>query len=45
MLRDIKKRLILGREAVTNLDKIMNDISMTTKIRIVNAMVFSSNKL
>lgn len=30
---------------MTNLDKIMNDISMTTKIRIVNAMVFSSNKL
>ena len=39
---EIQKRLLLGREAVTNLDSILKsrDISLSTKFRLVKAMVF-----
>ena len=34
---EIKRRLLLGRKAVTNLDR---DITLPTKVRLVKAMVF-----
>ena len=39
---EIKKRLLLGRKVMTNLDSILNsrDISLPTKILLVKAMVF-----
>ena len=39
---DIKGHLLLGRKAMTNLDSILKrrDIALTTKVRIVKAMVF-----
>ena len=39
---EIKKRLLLGRKAVTNLDSILKsrDITLSTKVCIVKAMVF-----
>ena len=39
---EIKRRLLLGREAMTNLDSIVKsrDITLPTKIHIVEAMVF-----
>ena len=39
---EIKRRLLLGRKVMTNLDSILKsrDITLTTKIRIVKAMVF-----
>ena len=39
---EIKRRLLLGREAMTNLDSILKsrDITLPTKIPIVKAMVF-----
>ena len=39
---EIKRRLLLGRKAVTNLDSILKsrDISMLTKVHLVKAMVF-----
>ena len=39
----IKRRLLLGREAMTNLDRILKsrDITFPTKVRLVKAMVFS----
>ena len=39
---EIKRRFILGRKAVTNLDSILKsrDITLPTKIRIVKAKVF-----
>ena len=39
---DIKRRLLLGRKAITNLDGILKsrDIILPTKVRIVIAMVF-----
>ena len=38
----IKKHLLLGRKAMTNLDSILKsrDITLLTKIHIVKAMVF-----
>ena len=38
----IKRHLLLGRKAMTNLDNILKsrDITLLTKIRIVKAMVF-----
>ena len=38
----IKRRLLLGRKAMTNLDSILNsrDITLVTKVRLVKAMVF-----
>ena len=40
---EIKKRLILGRKVMTNLDSIFKsrDITLPTKVRLVKAMVFS----
>ena len=35
---EIKRCLLLGREAMTNLDSI--DITLPTKVRLVKAMVF-----
>ena len=39
---EIKRRLLLGRKVMTNLDSIMKsrDITLPTKIRLVKAMVF-----
>ena len=39
---EIKKRLLLGRKVMTNLDSILKsrDISLPTKVRLVKAMVF-----
>ena len=39
----IKRRLLLGRKVMTNLDSIFKsrDISLPTKVRLVKAMVFS----
>ena len=39
---EIKRHLILGRKALTNLDNILKsrDIALPTKIRLVKAMVF-----
>ena len=40
--REIKRRLLLGRIATTNLDSILQtrDITLPTKVCIVKAMVF-----
>ena len=40
---EIKRHLLLGRKAMTNLDGVLKntDITLLTKIRIVKAMVFS----
>ena len=39
---EIKRRLLLGREFITNLDSILKsrDITLSTKVRVVKAMVF-----
>ena len=39
---EIKRRLLLGRKVMTNLDSIVKsrDISLPTKVRLVKAMVF-----
>ena len=39
---EIKRCLLLGRKAMTNLDSILKgrDITLTTKVSIVKAMVF-----
>ena len=39
---EIKRRLLLGRKAITNLDSILKSraITLPTKVRIVNVMVF-----
>ena len=39
---EIKRSLLLGRKAVTNLDSILKsrDITLSTKVRLVKAMVF-----
>ena len=41
---EIKKHLLLGRKVMTNLDSILKgrDITLSTKVRLVKAMVFSS---
>ena len=41
--REIKRRLLLGRKVMTNLDSIIKsrDITLPTKVRLVKAMVFS----
>ena len=41
-LHEIKRRLLLGRKAKTNLDSILKsrDITLPTKVHIVKAMVF-----
>ena len=39
---EIKRRLILGRKAMTNLDSILKskDIALSTKVHLVKAVVF-----
>ena len=39
---EIKRRLLLGRKAMTNLDSILKhrDITLPTKVRLFKAMVF-----
>ena len=39
---EIKRRLLLGRKAITNLDNILKsrDITLPTKVHLVKAMVF-----
>ena len=39
---EIRRRLLLGRKAMTNLDKVLKsrDITLPTKVRIVKAMIF-----
>ena len=39
---EIKRRLLLGRKVMTNLDSKLKsrDITLTTKVRLVKAMVF-----
>ena len=39
---EIKRRLLLGRKVMTNLDSIFKsrDTTLTTKVRLVKAMVF-----
>ena len=40
---EIKRRLLLGRKVMTNLDSILKsrDITLPTKVHLVNAIVFS----
>ena len=40
---EIKRCLLLGRKAMTNLDNVLKsrDITLPTKVRIVKAMVFA----
>ena len=40
---EIKRRLLLGRKVMTNLDSILKsrDLTLPTKVRLVKAMVFS----
>ena len=39
---EIRRRLLLGRKAMTNLDRVLKsrDITLPTKVHIVKAMVF-----
>ena len=41
--REIKRHLLLGRKAMTNLDSILKsrDFTLPTKVHLVKAMVFS----
>ena len=40
--REIKRRLLLGRKAMTNLDSVLKrrDITLPTKVLLIKAMVF-----
>ena len=42
---EIKRRLLLGRKVMTNLDSILKsrDITLPKKVHLVKAMFFSSN--
>ena len=42
---EIKRRLVLGRKAMTNLDSILKsrDITLPTKVHLVKAMVFQQS--
>ena len=42
---EIKRRLLLGRKVMTNLDSILKsrDITLPTKVRLVKAMAFPSS--
>ena len=39
---EIKRRLLLGRKAMANLDSVLKgrDITLPTKVRLVKAMIF-----
>ena len=42
---ETKRRLLLGRKAMTNLDSILKskELILPTKVRLVEAMIFSSS--
>ena len=42
LMAEVKRRLLLGRNVMTNLDSIFKsrDITLPTKVRLVKAMVF-----
>ena len=42
---ELKRRLLLGRKVMTNLDSILNsrDIALPTKVHLVKAVVFSNS--
>ena len=44
---EIKRHLLLGKKAMTNLDSVLKsrDITLPTKVLIVNAMIFSHMKV
>ena len=44
---EIKRRLLLGRKVMTNLDGIFKsrDITLPTKVRLVKAMIFSCGRV
>ena len=44
---EIKRRLLLGKKAMTNLDSILKsrDITLLTKVHLVKAMVFSNSNV
>ena len=44
---EIKRRLLLGRKVMTNLDRILKrrHITLPAKVRLVKAMVFSSSRV
>ena len=43
---EIKRHLLLGRKAMTNLDSVLRDITLPTKVHLVKAIyVFSSNRM
>ena len=43
--REIKRHVLLGRKVMTNLDSILKsrDITLSTEVHLVKAMVFSSS--
>ena len=43
----LKRHLLLGKKAMTNLDSVLKsrDITLPTKVLIVNAMIFSHMKV
>ena len=45
--QEIKRRLLLGRKAMTSLDSVLKsrDTTLSTKVRIVKAMVFSKSQV
>ena len=42
---EIKRHLLLGKKAMTNLDRVLKskDITLPTKVQVVKAMFFSSS--
>ena len=44
---EIKRRLLLGRKVMTNIDSILKsrDITLPTKVHLVQAMVFQQSSM
>ena len=44
---EIKRRLLLGRKVMTNLDSLLKsrDITLSTNVHLVNAMVFPGSRM
>ena len=40
---EIKRHLLLGRKVMTNLDSILKNITLPSKVHLVKAMVFFNN--